>query len=108
MQLVYMASAPDGNAPAQIWWDLLTYPTWTGLGYSEGTGTVFGSQFVTGSYVMNAGTTAVFRVHYNSLGYNPTAYGTYRWLTKEISIGYKIEVNSPIYTAPTNTVVSNA
>jgi hypothetical protein len=108
IQLVHLASAPDGNAPSQIWWDLLTFPTWTGLGYSEGTGTAFGYQFVTGSRVMNAGATEVFRVHYNSLGYNPSEYGTYQWRTKEISIGYKVEVNSPIYTAPTNTVVSNA
>lgn len=108
IQLVALASAPSGNPPAQLWWDRLTYPTWTELGYAEGTGTFLNFQFVNGSYVMNPGTTAIFRVHYNSLGSNPTAYGTYRWLTSEIVIVYKKEVNSPIYTAPTNTVVSNA
>jgi hypothetical protein len=108
IQLVNMASAPADNPPAQIWWDLLTFPTWTGLGYAEGTGTAFGYQFVTGSYVMNAGTTAVFRVHYNSLGYNWTQYGDYQWRTREIRMGYRKEVNSPIYTAPTNTAVFNA
>jgi hypothetical protein len=108
IRLVALASAPSGNAPSQIWWDRLTYPTWTGLGYSEGTDTLFNFQFVNGSRVMNAGATEIFRVHYNSLGYNPTPYGTYRWITSEIVIVYKKEVNSPIYTAPTNTVVSNS
>jgi hypothetical protein len=108
MLLVYMASAPADNPPAQVWWDLLTFPTWTELGYTAGTGTAFGYQFVTGSRFMNAGATEVFRVHYNSLGYNRTDYGDYQWRTREIAIGYKIEINSPIYTAPTNTAVFNA
>lgn len=105
---VALASAPSGNPPAQLWWDLLTYPTWTGLGYAEGTDTFLNFQFVNGSYVMNPGTTAIFRVHYNSLGYNWTQYGDYQWRTSEIVIVYKKEVNSPIYTAPTNTAVFNA
>lgn len=108
-----LVSWPAGNACGVFWfdyWDGANFG-FTGYSWPNNGGWAFGGQFISTDFQINPGVTGAYRFNYSELGYNPTAYGTYRVLTAEISGTYQYIVQTGTgytYTPPTNNAVYNA
>jgi hypothetical protein len=109
LRVVELSSLAFGNGPGTITVDELFFPNWSYTNYAWGGASAFGFQIIPCNFELAAGQTRVFRLWYTNLGANPTPYGTYRVLTREVSGVYQLWVTSSTTTAATaNTIAAVA
>lgn len=106
-------SYPAGNACGTYffdYWDGANF-YYAGATWPDNGGWAYGAQYISTDFVINQGSTGYYRFNYTNLGYNPTAYGTYRVLTSEVTGSYQYITQTGTgynYTGPTGNTVNNA
>jgi len=108
LRVVELYSSAFGNGPGTINIDELSFPNWNYTGYSWGGASAFGFQIIPCNFELAAGQSRYFRLWYTNLGANPTAYGTYRVLTREVSGVYQLWITDTGTIPATSNTTTNA
>lgn len=109
IKIVNLINWPGGNACGTLTLDQWDGANFNYTGKSWTGATVYGGQIIDCNIEIPQGYTYYYRIWYTNLGYNPTAYGTYRVLTNEISGGYQYITQTGTGTNPAGSnTVSNA